>query len=247
MVSMFRYAVGMLMLILSLVLSGISSAQGPSAVSMAVDKSAVLPGDTITVSFSVSAGLPKDAWIGIVPSNIPHGSEAVNDQHDLTYQYLQGRTRGRLPFSAPTTPGSYDFRMHNTDSNGSEIAFVSFTVGTDQSVADNDPDGPSVSINSQGATVSIDKRSYRQGEKITVHFTAPAHFASDAWVGIIPAHIPHGSEAVNDQHDISYQYISKRTDGQMVFTAPHPGNWDIRLHDTDNNGREITYVTFKVH
>jgi len=245
--SMFRYAIVILMLALSFVAPGISSAQGPSVVSMAVDKNAVSPGETITVSFSVSGGLPKDAWIGIVPSNIPHGSESVNDQHDLTYQHLQGRTRGRLTFSAPTTPGLYDFRMHNTDNNGVEVAFVSFSVGTGPSAADNEPDGPSVSINSQGATVSIDKRSYRQGEKITVHFTAPANYASDAWIGIIPAHITHGSEAVNDQHDVAYQYIQKRTEGEMTFTAPHPGQWDIRLHDTDNNGQEVTYVTFVVH
>ena len=220
----------------------------PAAVALSVSKNMVSPGEPITVSFSVSPALPNNAWIGIIPSRIPHGSEAVNDQHDITYQHLQGRSRGTMSFSAPAKPGRYDFRMHNTDDNGQEIAFVSFQVTgqASQPAAIDQNDGPAVAANSQGATISLSRRVFRQGEKIRVQLTAPSHYASNAWIGIIPAHIPHGSEAVNDQHDITYQYIKKRTSGEMIFTAPHKGQWDLRLHDIDNNGREITHVTFTV-
>jgi hypothetical protein len=195
--------------------------------------------------------LKSNAWIGIVPSQIAHGSEATNDQHDIAYQYLQNRTSGTMNFTAPTTPGSYDIRFHDTDDNGVELAFVSFAVGGQSSSAGIRDDGGTVSQAGEGygreATLRIDKSAYRQGEQIRVRFTAPARYAGDAWIGIIPATTPHGSEATNDQHDITYQYIQQRTSGEMVFTAPPPGRWDFRLHDTDNNGREITFVTFTVY
>ncbi len=102
--------------------------RGPAGPSLKTDKDAYTPGETITVTFTAPEGLPTNAWVGIIPSNVPHGDEAQNDTFDLTYQYLNGMTSGMLVFSAPTVPGSYDFRMHDTDSNGKEIASVTFTV-----------------------------------------------------------------------------------------------------------------------
>jgi len=88
----------------------------------------VKPGSTLQVSFNAPSSYSENAWIGIVPSNIEHGSEAVNDKHDLTYQYLKKRTSGSLSFTAPAQEGNYDFRMHDTDNNGREVASVSFVV-----------------------------------------------------------------------------------------------------------------------
>lgn len=96
---------------------------------LSIERGQYAPGEAIVVSFTAPASYANDAWIGIIPSAIPHGSEAENDRHDLTYQYLQKRTGGSLSFNAPTQPGDYDFRMHDTDSNGREVASVSFRVG----------------------------------------------------------------------------------------------------------------------
>lgn len=96
-------------------------------------------------------------------------------------------------------------------------------------------------------SLNLDKTHFAPGESVMVRFTAPANWPENAWVGIIPASIPHGSESVNDQHDISYQYLNKRTTGSLTFIAPStPGNWDFRLHDTDNGGKEFASVTFSV-
>jgi hypothetical protein len=96
-------------------------------------------------------------------------------------------------------------------------------------------------------TLSLNQRVFTPGEEIRVAFTAPASYASDAWVGILPASVPHGDEAVNDQHDITYQYLSQRTSGVLVFQAPaQVGLWDLRMHDTDASGREVASVTFEV-
>ena len=94
---------------------------------LTLNKQSFKAGEQIQVSFRAPAGLDRSAWVGIIPSNIPHGDEDLNDAHDITYQYLEGRTSGTLVFAAPTA-GYWDLRMHSTDTRGVEIASVSFTT-----------------------------------------------------------------------------------------------------------------------
>lgn len=97
--------------------------------SVLLDAESVAPGEYLTVTVTAPANLPRNAWVGIVPSHIAHGDESVNDQHDVSYQYMEGRTRAVLTFQAPTTPGSYELRLHDTDSGGIELASSTpFTV-----------------------------------------------------------------------------------------------------------------------
>ncbi len=99
----------------------------------------------------------------------------------------------------------------------------------------------------ESGSLRLTRDRYAPGEAIVVDFTAPGSYAANAWVGIIPSQVPHGSEAENDRHDLTYQYLQKRTSGSLTFTAPTaPGNYDLRLHDTDNNGREVASVSFQV-
>lgn len=85
------------------------------------------PGEEIVIAYVHDDSFDDTAWVGIVPSNIPHGDEDVNDQHDLKYEYLYGKS-GELSFFAPVEPGEYDFRLHDSDGNGKEVDSVSFTV-----------------------------------------------------------------------------------------------------------------------
>src|SRR3989338_1769877 len=96
--------------------------------SLSLAKTSFAAGETITVSYVALATYAANAWVGIIPSNVAHGSESVNDQHDVAYQYLNNTTSGQLTFTAPQQAGNYDFRMHNTDSDGVEVASVSFVV-----------------------------------------------------------------------------------------------------------------------
>jgi hypothetical protein len=96
--------------------------------SLNLDKTEYLPEEEIRVAFTAPDNLPMDAWVGIVPSSIPHGDEVQNDEYDLSYEYLQGKTSGALTFEAPSDPGDYDFRMHDTDTEGKELASISFSV-----------------------------------------------------------------------------------------------------------------------
>jgi len=198
---------------------------------LSLEKTKFAPGERIEVKFTALDTFAENAWVGIIPSSVPHGSEEENDKHDLTYQYLKKLTSGTLTFTAPPQPGSYDLRMHDTDNNGKEVASIIFTV-------EGDIDSGALSLN---------KTTFSPGEEIVVKFTAAATFAENAWVGIIPSSVPHGSEAENDNHDLAYQYLQKRTSGTLTFKAPSkPGSYDLRMHNTDNNGAEVASVTFTV-
>ena len=95
------------------------------------------------------------------------------------------------------------------------------------------------------ATITTAKSTYTIDEVIDFSFTAPK-LPDDAWIGIVPVAIPHGDEAVNDSHDISYAHLGGRTNGDITLPNPGLGTWTLRLHDTDNNGRELTHVVFEV-
>ncbi len=201
--------------------------------SLTINKRGYAPGESITATFSAPAGLPTNAWIGLIPSSVPHGSEATNDQNDLSYQYLSGSTYGTMVFTAPTTPGSYDLRLNSSDNNGAELTYVSFTV--------------SGGAPASSASLRLVKYSFSPGESVPVSFTAPAGLPTNAWVGVIPSWVAHGSEATNDQQDLSYQYLEGRTSGTLYFSAPTtPGSYDLRMNSGDSNGSELTYVNFTV-
>lgn len=96
--------------------------------SLHIEKVQYQPGEVIHVQFTAPADFPTDAWIGIVPSDTPHGSEEENDAVDLQYEHLDGRSSGLILFNAPEEPGSYDIRMFDSDSAGQEQAFLTFEV-----------------------------------------------------------------------------------------------------------------------
>jgi len=96
---------------------------------LTLKKKSFVPGEEIELTFTAPEGLSPTAWIGMIPSNIPHGDENVNDQHDIQYQYLEKKSSGTMKFTAPAQGGSYDFRLNSSDSNGVEITSVSFQVG----------------------------------------------------------------------------------------------------------------------
>ncbi|MDA8018079.1 MAG: OmpA family protein [Thermoanaerobaculia bacterium] len=195
-----------------------------------LDKVQYTPGETIHVRFEAESY--ADAWAGIVPSSVEHGQESINDQNDVEYRYLNGETQGVLEFQAPAEPGRYDVRLNDSDNSGRETAHVSFVVAR--------PDAAE-------ATLALDSKRYAPGAALAVSFTAPAGLADDAWVGIVPAEVPHGEESVNDLHDIAYQHLNGDISGRLQFTAPATeGRWTVRLHNTDSSGRELTSVPFQV-
>lgn len=99
----------------------------------------------------------------------------------------------------------------------------------------------------EGLCIWVNKKEYEPGEQITVFFDANDQLEIDAWVGIIPTNVPHGLEAVNDNHVLSLRYLFDRKEGSMIFYAPaEEGSYDIRLNDSDEQGLEVNSITIYV-
>lgn len=231
------------LLLLAIVFVAFTACKGKSPkAQLMLAKDSYNPGEAILVKYVALPTFDTSAWVGIIPSAIKHGSESLNDQHDLTYKYLKKSTSGEMNFTAPVTPGSYDLRMNDTDKNGVEVAYATFKV-----VGEAPKEQAAAGGGQSGAKLTLSKTAFAPGERITVQYVALPSYASNAWIGIIPSGIPHGNESKNDRHDIAYKYLKKSTAGEKSFKAPRKaGSYDLRMHDTDSNGIEVAYVTFTV-
>ena len=106
-------------------------------IEIALAKSRFFPDEAISFTFTTPE-LPPSAWIGIVPSDISHGDEALNDMHDTSFRYLEGRTGGGFDLPNPGT-GEWTLRLHDDDENGREIAYVPFSVSGIENSPSPDP------------------------------------------------------------------------------------------------------------
>ncbi len=194
-----------------------------------LSKKVYAPYEKIKLDFKASPLLPKNSWIGLIPEQIAHGSTYRNDQHDHTFQRVSGKASGQMEFTAPRKIGTYGFRMNET-TNDKEITAVAFEVA----------------VPIQDNKLQLSKQTFTPGEKITVSFKASPLLPKNSWVGLIPEQVAHGSTYRNDQHDHTYQRVSGKASGQMVFKAPtKPGKYSFRMNETTND-KEVTHVTFTV-
>lgn len=149
------------------------------------------------------------------------------------------KSDGRRCVMNENPPADYELRLYLKFKTGSEtLEATSRLTITDKDAATPTP--------APAPKIWLSKATFYPNEQIRVIFHAPSSWPKDAWIGIIPSNIPHGDEALNDRHDVAYQFIDKRTSGMMIFNAPGPGQWDFRMHDTDQNGREFFSISFTV-
>ena len=195
---------------------------------LTLSKTTFAAGENIDVTFTTDV-TEKTAWIGVIPSATPHGSEDVNDGADVSYVYLDGATSGKKTLRAPMTGGSFDLRLNESDKGGKELASVTFTVT------------PPAPVTGSGSTLMLNKTTYTPGEQLDATFAVPAPLSSSAWIGVIPSATPHGSEATNDGADVSYMYLDQKTSGKVTLYAPmQAGTYDLRLNESDAGGKELT-------
>ncbi|MBN1620225.1 hypothetical protein JW890_05845 [candidate division WOR-3 bacterium] len=202
-----------------------------------LDKSVYGPDEIITVEYMALEEFDDNAWIGLIPSEVPHGDEEENDEYDLQYHLIGSDLSGEITFIAPTEPGLYDIRMFTSDFEGVEVTYQTFEV-LEEGVYD---------YSAVSAYIDLEKAEFEPGEEIEVSFTVSEKLSPSAWLGLIPSEIEHGDEEECDKYDLDYEYLEEKLEGSFVFYAPdEPGSYDFRLFDSDDGGKEITYTTFTV-
>ena len=198
-----------------------------------LEKQEYRPGEQIAVLVTGTA-LGPDAWVGVIPSNIPHGEESVNDEHDLSY-FKFGNEQSFLV--APNEPGEYDIRLNEDDSKegAKELASRSFKV-----VVDSEPV-------TEAKILWTPPENIAPGSKLEVAFEVPLGTSVDAWIGVVPAEVSHGDEEKADEADLNFEKLGARSRGTARLTAPEtPGSYTVRMFADDNKGAELGSVTFTV-
>jgi hypothetical protein len=98
--------------------------------SMQVDNENPVAGSTVQVTFSAPPwASERKSWVGLVPSDAPHGSLKVLEEYEIDYQYLDGNTEGEMEFIV-SEGGFWDIRMYDSEfiDSGMEVASVSLVV-----------------------------------------------------------------------------------------------------------------------
>lgn len=200
---------------------------------LSISKTNFTPGEAIAVTFHTEQ-LPKTAWVGVIPSSVPHGSEAKNDAADLSYKYLGGASTGTLMMQAPEEPGSYDLRLNESDGGGRELTSVSFVVKGDPATG-------------TGFKMSLSKTVYKPGEQLSGGFEVTPAIAKKAWVGMVKSDVPKGTGKELDKVDMATLYLNGQSIGPIkLWTPKEPGSYDLRLTENGDDGKELTRVTFTV-
>ncbi len=199
---------------------------------LALEKTAFTSHEEFTVKFTVS-GSSEHPWIGLIPSEVEHGSTLENDKHDLSWGYIYDQVQGEMSFRAPGPPGNYDLRLGDIES---ELASVSFTVTAPAELAAIEPG------------ISIDKQTYVSHETLPVHFTAPITYWYTAWVALLPADNSPETAGDADAHDVSYGYLNGRTEGTNQLRVPGlPGQYELRLFtNTGGEGHSVAQLSVTV-
>jgi len=135
--------------------------------SMQVDNENPVAGSTVQVTFSAPPwASERKSWVGLVPSDAPHGSLKVLEEYEIDYQYLDGNTEGEMEFTV-SEGGFWDIRMYDSEfvDSGMEVASVSLVVAeapmgdishyrdSETSDSDSEPDAALAEFDDEGEGV----------------------------------------------------------------------------------------------
>jgi hypothetical protein len=95
----------------------------PQQFTITVSETEVRPGQEVLVSYTASSDWNANAWVGLIPANIPLGDQKIADENDLDYRHLKNTRQGKLSFIIPDVEGIFNFRLYPSDDDSySEVA-----------------------------------------------------------------------------------------------------------------------------
>eukprot|EP00475_Leptophrys_vorax_P004857 TRINITY_DN128_c0_g1_i3.p1 TRINITY_DN128_c0_g1~~TRINITY_DN128_c0_g1_i3.p1 ORF type:complete len:319 (+),score=61.68 TRINITY_DN128_c0_g1_i3:311-1267(+) len=177
------------------------------------------------------AGMENQAWIGLVPGFVIHGVEAVNDDNDLSYHHLSGRTDFDYPFEIRNLePGEYTIRVNGSDNDvrGGEIMSVNFFIVQSLSSGIRTP-RPDISqaVSSQdgnGNSLSISKGAFHCDELLEVIISTNVlennevdEYKRDAWIALVPEAVPRGVGTLDLEFTENSSTVKRGKDQKIVL------------------------------
>ncbi len=97
--------------------------------SLKMSKKSYSADEPIVVTVTWKGTPAEDCWVGIIPAEVEHGDEYLNDEHDVDYRYLSGEVSGEeIVFETYLEPGDYTMRVNENDNGGVELGWCEFKV-----------------------------------------------------------------------------------------------------------------------
>jgi hypothetical protein len=178
-----------------------------SSYSLTSSAVSVQAGQNLSVNWTSPSGSSQD-WISLYKVGDPNTSYDGN-----RWRYTGGASSGTFATTAPTTPGSYEFRY--LINNGYTSSAISQTVTVTSPTVSN------VATTTYSLTPSI--TSATLGQSISVSWTSPSRITND-WIAMFPV------GASNNAYDPArWRYTNGATSGTFTTTAPNvSGKYEFR-------------------
>ncbi|VAW58209.1 hypothetical protein MNBD_GAMMA11-3350 [hydrothermal vent metagenome] len=195
------------------------------AIKLSTDKPAYFSGEIMSVSFSSSAPLENDAWIGFYRTS--QGSEAITRY--INYHYIYKNLEkgvGTYEYSIPADEGDYELRVISSE-HGKVLTSIPVKV---------------VKIDPKRVSLSILTKTIKPAQALDVRISSTFTMSARAWVGIFKSDI---SKDTHTGYD-SYNYIRDKKEGVLHMKAPNTiGDYELRVYAADP-GALIKQLPFHV-
>ena len=200
-------------------------------VELNVDNIIVRSGSNLKIYVDIKGEIPDDAWITLVPSDVPH-TEKDSDANNGDWARLNTVENGEIVLKAPNDIGNYDIRVFDSDYSDSakEVACLPIILEY----------APDLEVN-----ISVDGITVKAGADLDIKTDIKGYIPSDAWITFVPSDIPH-TEKDGDDHNGDYMRLKDIENGVATIKTPSKlGKYDIRVYNGDDErlASEIAYLT----
>lgn len=205
-----------------------------------------VPSEKFVFTMDWEASDESTAWIGLVPSDTPHGN-ASKEENPAFMMDLNEITENKAELTIPEDyEGLYDIRVYDNAENGKEKAYMTIVIG-------NYSFEP-VYLSEENADFSVDinlpeNKIILPDSLLSFTITQNGDLPKDgtAWIGVIPSATEH-TEPASDAANADYKYLKNITDGEVTLKMPSKtGFYDIRVFDSDyKDPKEICSTTIYV-
>jgi hypothetical protein len=205
----------------------LSVGQTLSAQTLSLDKTEYASGEAIVATFANGPGNKKD-WIGIYVFNHQPGSDVSR-----AFLYVDDSCRG----NQAKTDGNVTFDRLESCFNEWPLPAGNYKAYFFENDGYNVLDGPvNFTVTGSGATFTLDKTTYYEGETITATFTGAPGNSTD-WMGIYAT--PNGgapSNCTSNGASMSWNYTDGQVNGTVAIYTPMALAGNYVAHLLANNG-----------